>query len=60
MLALFGTFIFPGAANLLAPGDDQVAATRAEILHLEIVTGDPVLARPRRCCSTRPSEPSTW
>ena len=32
VLALFGTFIFQAAANLLAPGDDQFAATRAEIL----------------------------
>lgn len=32
VLALFGTFIFQAAANLLAPGDDQLAATRAEIL----------------------------
>ena len=32
VLALFGTFIFQAAANLLAPGDDEVAASRAEIL----------------------------
>ena len=32
VLALFGTFIFQAAANLLAPGDDAVAASRAEIL----------------------------
>lgn len=32
VLALFGTFIFQAAANLLAPGDDEVAATRVEIL----------------------------
>ena len=32
VLALFGTFIFQAAANLLAPGDDEFAATRVEIL----------------------------
>ncbi len=32
VLALFGTFIFQAAANLLAPGDDQFAATRVELL----------------------------
>jgi ABC-2 type transport system permease protein len=32
VLALFGTFIFQAAANLLSPGEDEVAATRVEIL----------------------------
>lgn len=32
VLALFGAFIFQAAANLLAPGDDEFAATRVEML----------------------------
>ena len=32
VLALFGTFIFQAAANLLAPGDDEFGATRVELL----------------------------
>lgn len=32
VLALFGTFIFQAAANLLAPGDDEFGATRVEML----------------------------
>ena len=32
VLALFGTFIFQAAANLLAPGDDAFGATRVEML----------------------------
>lgn len=32
VLALFGAFIFQAAANLLAPGDDELAATRVEML----------------------------
>jgi ABC-2 type transport system permease protein len=32
VLALFGTFIFQAAANLLAPGDDEFGETRVEML----------------------------
>ncbi|MGH8927028.1 MAG: ABC transporter permease [Acidimicrobiia bacterium] len=32
VLALFGAFIFQAAANLVAPGDDEVASLRAELL----------------------------
>ena len=32
VLIFFGGFIFSGAANLLAPGDDEVAVAKAEIL----------------------------